>query len=368
MGEVLMSIDQPHFTPWTPEQNELLARLFPDPCVTPAVMEQLLGKSWSAIKGRAHRMRLRRPKSEEWTSGELAKLMALYPDVEQTPQSLEQHIGRSWNAIRAKAHKLCLTRPSRWSTWEDKLLGQLYVNERIPRSTIEHQLGRPWSTIQGRAQARGLQRPRPNRFHIRKDYFHQIDCDEKAYFLGLIAADGSVAERGTLDIELQLRDAHLVEKLRDAIAPGARLKKRHGLRLLIQARSMTDDLARYGVVPRKSYTFGWPTALPEAFVIPFLLGYFDGDGSLRRKDEKNGWGWELLGCHGFLEVARFWIETHVGITIRPPTRAVKDRSPHLFRLQVTGTRVLAIDRVLNASGLGLRRKHHFGKEGELLHQ
>jgi hypothetical protein len=43
--------------------------------------------------------------------------------------------------------------------------------------------------------------------------------------------------------------------------------------------------------------------------------------------------------------------------IAEPVRHCKDRSPHLYRITATGQRAIAIDRTLNASGLGMLRKH-----------
>ena len=97
--------------------------------------------------------------------------------------------------------------------------------------------------------------------------------------------------------------------------------------------------------------------VPEAFVIPFLLGYFDGDGSFTRRIDRDAWQWMLLGTYPFLCVAHDFIQRYARVTLREPVRAHKDRSPHLFRINASHDRAIAIDRVLNASGLGLPRKH-----------
>lgn len=111
-----------------------------------------------------------------------------------------------------------------------------------------------------------------------------------------------------------------------------------------------------GIGPRKSNTLEWPR-IPESFVIPFLLGYFDGDGWLQNHPSRSSWLWGVTGTYPFLSIARDYIQHHANVTLAEPVRQCKDRSPHLYRITATGARAIAIDRLLNASGLGLPRKH-----------
>jgi hypothetical protein len=119
---------------------------------------------------------------------------------------------------------------------------------------------------------------------------------------------------------------------------------------------MTYDVIGYGIPPNKSDILEWPR-VPEAFVIPFLLGYFDGDGWLQKRRDHAGWLWGLAGTYPFLIVARDYIQCHTNVAISKPVRHCKDQSPHLYRIIATGERAILIDRTLNASGLGLPRKH-----------
>jgi len=88
-----------------------------------------------------------------------------------------------------------------------------------------------------------------------------------------------------------------------------------------------------------------------------LLGYFDGDGSFTPRAGRRNYQWLLLGTLDFLWVAREYIQRYVGVEIKEPVRAHKHISPHLYRISANGPRAPIIDRVLNASGLGLPRKH-----------
>jgi hypothetical protein len=97
---------------------------------------------------------------------------------------------------------------------------------------------------------------------------------------------------------------------------------------------MIKDLTKYGVVPRKSSIFGWPHALADELALAFILGYFDGDGSLYQagKGEKRAWKWELLGCYDLLLMAKRHIEHHAQVAICGLSRDHKDKRPYLYRI------------------------------------
>jgi hypothetical protein len=159
-------------------------------------------------------------------------------------------------------------------------------------------------------------------------------------------------------LDLQPRDLHWLERFRDTIATGAKITK-HGERsfsVSIGSKEMVQDLIALGVGPRKSNTLEWPN-VPGAFVMPFLLGYFDGDGSFQKRPERDSYLWTLLGTGSFLTSARDYIQQIVGIPMREPVRCHKNTSPHLYRIHAYSQNAATLDRALNASGLGLPRKH-----------
>jgi hypothetical protein len=132
-------------------------------------------------------------------------------------------------------------------------------------------------------------------------YFQDIVTLEQAYLLGLLAADGSV--------------------------------------------SSTSG----------RYNFAWPQKLLDEMAIPFLLGYFDGDGCLSA--HANGrLQWTLLGCEAFLWKAREHITRWSGVGVSFPAQSDK-RIKHVYRIDAMADKAMAIDRALNASELGLPRKH-----------
>jgi hypothetical protein len=105
-----------------------------------------------------------------------------------------------------------------------------------------------------------------------------------------------------------------------------------------------------------SHVSQWPS-IPEPLVIPFLLGYFDGDGSFTPRVGRRDYQWVLVGTLGFLCVARYYSQQYASVELKEPVRAHKQTSPHLYRISANGPRAPIIDGILNASGLGMPRKH-----------
>jgi hypothetical protein len=299
---------------------------------------------------------------KRWTEQEIKALIQMYPDKSISLACLEQHFGRRRGTIHQQARRLGLRRPHRvWSEQDIADLIQMYSDEDISREQIIARFDCTWRIICHKAEALALRRPRPNTRHVKRDYFKIIDTDEKAYWLGFLAADGTVVNHGRkydVTLDLQPRDLHWLERFRDIIAPGAKITK-HGERsysVSIGSKEMFQDLVALGIGPRKSNTLEWPN-VPEPFVIPFLLGYFDGDGSFTQRKNRNAYQWLLLGTYPFLVVARDIIQHRARVKLHEPVQAHKGRSPYLFRINASYGRAIAIDRILNASGLGLPGKH-----------
>lgn len=119
-------------------------------------------------------------------------------------------------------------------------------------------------------------------------YFKNIDTKDKAYFLGLIAADGAIVRNktngATLSIELIQTDTYILDifnkygKFNASFLIDTRHEK-PTRRILINSCKIADDLSKYGLVQNKS-------ALDSIFIPNlsddlkwhFIRGYFDGDG------------------------------------------------------------------------------------------
>ncbi|GGC88169.1 hypothetical protein GCM10007216_18630 [Thalassobacillus devorans] len=121
----------------------------------------------------------------------------------------------------------------------------------------------------------------------RTDYFDHIDTEDKAYFLGLLVADGYIYEKDhsirlilqhedsdavlgfTLYIGAEGRNNYFVEK------QNLRWKDKYAFRG--SSKHMYHSLQKLGVVQGKSGKEVMPD-LPDHLIPHFIRGYFDGDG------------------------------------------------------------------------------------------
>ncbi len=134
-----------------------------------------------------------------------------------------------------------------------------------------------WKYIKDEADMR---RKGPKRSDVDNDYFSNIDCEEKAYWLGFLMADGCVHKNV---LGLTLKDREHVLKLKKALCFKGKLhfykkKKHYGLR--IRSDSIVSDLVKHGCVPNKTYKKIRVPNLDKSLNVHFWRGYFDGDGSL----------------------------------------------------------------------------------------
>lgn len=126
------------------------------------------------------------------------------------------------------------------------------------------------------------------RTQVNEDYFENIDSEEKAYFLGLLYADGSVSSKiGKTVINLKESDGYILERFKEAIGYTGKLgtwkKKlpRENQRVLgIYNKKIVEDLIRHGCTENKTFELDFPNNINQSLVLHFLRGFFDGDGCI----------------------------------------------------------------------------------------
>ena len=125
-------------------------------------------------------------------------------------------------------------------------------------------------------------------------YFSTIDTPNKAYILGFLLADGWVdLKKGTVAIQLQKRDAYIVEAIKEewrsdvsilitkaveGIFPDGKIRTK-GVqhRILVHSRKMLASLKPLGMGVKKAQRSILP--LVGKFQGDLLRGIFDGDGT-----------------------------------------------------------------------------------------
>jgi hypothetical protein len=153
--------------------------------------------------------------------------------------------------------------------------------------------------------------------------FAVVDTPEKAYWLGILITDGYVVEPGRVGsplVGLQMTDREAAEGFRGFLGlqnPVLRIEprgERHQTmyRAVCHSRRMAHDLARFGVVPRKSHVTFLPL-LSEELMPHLIRGIFDGDGTASRRSD----GQLLVGFCGserLVAEVRMWLICRLGVS------------------------------------------------------
>lgn len=130
-------------------------------------------------------------------------------------------------------------------------------------------------------------------YHYDEHYFDNIDTPNKARILGFLYADGSnCLSKSTISMSLEECDYQALEDIRKELKSDKPLEyldysNKHDFgynyknqyRLLIFSKHMCETLESIGMVSNKSLVLTFPD-IPEHLIPSFILGYFEGDGSL----------------------------------------------------------------------------------------
>ncbi len=147
-----------------------------------------------------------------------------------------------------------------------------------------------------------------------ESFFENINTEAKAYFLGLMYADGCICEQkigqNRININLKYHDKHILETFKKHLEYTGKLtftensKKKlkfniqDQYRLRISSNKLCNDLSKHGCTPRKTFTLKFPTTVPEHLLRHFIRGLFDGDGGVYSK---------IKGRNKFTPIFRFQI-------------------------------------------------------------
>lgn len=183
-----------------------------------------------------------------------------------------------------------------------------------------------------------------NNPNMKEHFFQEIDEEAKAYFLGLLISDGNVFKDNTgrqasISITLDLKDEYMLEKFKEVLQANTSVGHdgRGCGQIAVRSNIMAEDLAKYGVVPQKSYNTYLPLLSKE--MMPHLIrGIFDGDGSIMSKPNPSNDGHNrflysisFCGTHQLMEDISNYILENLGI--KTAVYDYKDRNLSELKIQ-----------------------------------
>lgn len=111
--------------------------------------------------------------------------------------------------------------------------------------------------------------------------FDKIDTPSKAYWLGVLYADGYVDMRGYYTV-LETKDLDWLEQFKSFMKSEHTIYKGNGTHILsIGSKYLNSSLQQYGVIPNKTYDHNIDVYVPEKELEShFWRGAMDGDGCI----------------------------------------------------------------------------------------
>lgn len=198
----------------------------------------------------------------------------------------------------------------------------------------------------------GLKGKTNRTYYLDENYFEKIDSEDKAYWAGFIASDGCLYHpkdnrQDILSISLAIKDQNHLEKIKRSlktnkpIAIGLHGKNNNFEHATLQISSdkISKDLQKIGITPKKTYNVQWPK-IPDKFLPAYIRGYFDGDGHISHKIEKNSLHKVNVTLVGFIEnmqnFQKYLLSKGIKTTLVLDKR--EDRTPGFCALVLTNKR------------------------------
>ena|SRR3990167_3016438 len=162
-------------------------------------------------------------------------------------------------------------------------------------------------------------RKQGQKYLCNENFFEIINNENKAYFLGLMYADGNCCSNGKY-ISVEMMDLDILEKFKNCLKYTGPIRKtkikkdnwKQLYKLNICSYKLNKDLAKWGCIQNKTYYLKFPQKewIPENLMFHFIRGLFDGDGCLSIQNHKyNYWTIGIVGtkelCQGLCNYLKY---------------------------------------------------------------
>ena len=121
---------------------------------------------------------------------------------------------------------------------------------------------------------------------INHNYFDKL-TNENSYYLGFLGADGTVRKnRNEIKIGLSSVDLNFLEEFKEKLGLERDIhnyQTNNGFNvseLLFSSAKIKEEIMKYGIIPNKTYIGLDLDLIPQQFQLPFIKGFYDGDGSV----------------------------------------------------------------------------------------
>jgi hypothetical protein len=178
--------------------------------------------------------------------------------------------------------------------------------------------------------------------NLNESIFEEINDEMSAYFLGLIISDGNVFEysggvnrQDSVSITLQECDEYLLDEFRKWTKTSTNIGHdgRGSSTVAIRSNKVSENLKKWGVVPRKSFITYLPK-IDDKYMSHLIRGIFDGDGSIRfeRTSRRFLKYMTICGSEQLIYDVVDYIFDNLKLSFKPKIYSYKNRSLFEFKL------------------------------------
>lgn len=288
-----------------------------------------------------------------------------------TYKEMEDFFGISHKVIQKRIDFLGLPKPRNPRFLDKKTLESVLslYQEGFSTKSIAEKQRIPYQKVCSAIKRSGLMRSAYDQIYkihkIKDDFFEKIDCEEKAYFVGFIYADGYLYKRSNrLSISLQNRDIYILERLRKLLKSDVPINpeaNKNCSRINFYNKKMYEDLEHKGLHQNKSFTIQFPSSdiIPNHLMRHFIRGYFDGDGSVCTYKQSaynslRGY-YSFVGNENFIKDLDAFLSLHI---FGHRTLSSKSNCPRCFNISCGSKRGIKefYDFIYHESSIFLTRK------------
>lgn len=169
-----------------------------------------------------------------------------------------------------------------------------------------------------------------SKYSLNEHWLDEIDCQEKAYFLGFFYADGnteSLGDKGNYSIrmKLQVQDKYILERFAELFESNRPLsfssasplesskRTRDSYVLRLGNKYLWKRMNQLGCPPNKTLIIKFPTFISKELMPHFIRGYFDGDGSIVLRNSGNLANIRICGTEDMVKGIYQQVKQNIGV-------------------------------------------------------
>lgn len=181
------------------------------------------------------------------------------------------------------------------------------------------------------------------KYKIENEFIFKSITNESAWLLGMLSSDGTIRQNVISISQSGDCGKIRIDKIKDILKCENPIREYNPINgdivynLAISSSIIATDLISYNVIPNKTFSYEYPTNLPENMITPFIEGYIEGDGTIgmyKYKDNVYRLTALVVGTKSFLELLNTKCIVH--------SRVRKIPNQKIYELRWTGKKAIQL--------------------------